>query len=412
MIPVPEKRIARFEKLGLGMFVHWGLYSLIGKGEWFFDSKTMPMTEYEKLMGQFTAEDFDGRGLARFAKKSGMKYIVLTTRHHDGFSLYDTCGLNEYDAPHSACGRDLVREFVDGCRAEGIVPFFYHTTLDWHNPDFENDFDKYQEYLRRSVEILCTNYGEIGGLWFDGNWSKPADAWDEDALYSMIRKKQPNAMIINNTGLSARGFVGNSYIDSVTFEQGRPSPINREGAKKYVAAEMCQTINTHWGIGKNDFMSKSLPYLIETLCACRRYGANYLLNIGPAASGAVTPFQQAMLEELGRWISISGDALYDGTPTEIVSIGKDFALNAGGKTYLFIHDLSTAGSEHVVVGGAGIGPRAFKNVQGKIKNIKWHDNSFPLDFTQDTANGLLCVNCNGYDYGENLVVRVAEIDYE
>ena len=150
-----------------------------------------------------------------------MKYITLTTRHHEGFSLYDTQGLSNYDAVHSPAGRDLVKEFVEGCRAEGIIPFFYHTTLDWYQESFNKDFEAYLKYLRDSVRILCTNYGEIGGMWFDGNWSKPNEDWKLDKLYGMVRELQPEAMIIDNTGLRNRGEIGHPEIDCVTFEQGR-----------------------------------------------------------------------------------------------------------------------------------------------------------------------------------------------
>ena len=169
---IPEARIERFEKMGLGLFVHWGLYSQLGMGEWTYHIHNRNMQEYKKLLNTFTAEKFDAETLVLTAKNTGCKYINLTTRHHDGFSLYDTCGLNDFDAPHSAAGRDLVKEFVDACRKYDIAPFFYHTTLDWYNSDYNDNFDKYLDYLRKSIEILCTNYGKIGGLWFDGNWSK------------------------------------------------------------------------------------------------------------------------------------------------------------------------------------------------------------------------------------------------
>ena len=412
MIPVPEKRIANFEKMGFGLFIHWGLYSQLGQGEWVQNLAPIDMKEYVKLMNTFTARDFDGREIAKTAKAAGMKYAILTTRHHDGFSLYDTCGLNEYDAPHSACGRDLVREFVDGCNSEGILPMFYHTTLDWHNSLFDSDFKEYQKYLRASVEILCKNYGPIGGLWFDGNWSKKDVDWEEDALYSMIRNLQPDAMIINNTGLDARGHIGNSYIDSVTFEQDKPALINRDGAEKYVAAEMCQTLNTHWGLGAMDFKYKSLPEVIETLCFCRKYGANYLLNVGPTAEGKILPIQKAMLEEVGRWIAMTAKgSLYEGKPSAIKSYGKDFILDAGNKSYLYVHDLGVEGHDNIVIGVEGLGPRSFKNAKRKVKNVKWTDSGDNLNFTQDTQTGLLCVHCTGYTYGQNLVVRVAEIEY-
>jgi len=155
MIPKPLQRVEYFEKLGYGMFIHWGLYSLLGKGEWAQSIYKIPIEEYQKLQSRFTAEDFDGREIAKVAKQAGMKYAVLTTRHHEGFSLFDTCGLNTFDAPHSPAKRDLVADFVSGCRQEGIIPFFYHTTLDWYQSSFKDDFATYLKYLRDSVVIMA-----------------------------------------------------------------------------------------------------------------------------------------------------------------------------------------------------------------------------------------------------------------
>ena len=129
-IPIPEKRISDFEKLGFGMFIHWGLYSQLGKGEWIMHINKIPKNDYCKLIDTFTASKFDARKIAKTAKNAGMKYITLTTRHHEGFSLFDTKGLSKYDVMHSACGRDLIAEYVGACNDEGIVPFFYHTTLE------------------------------------------------------------------------------------------------------------------------------------------------------------------------------------------------------------------------------------------------------------------------------------------
>lgn len=410
-VPVPEKRIADFENFGFGMFIHWGLYSQLAKGEWIQHFEKIPKEEYIRLKDTFTACDFDAKKIARLAKQAGMKYIVLTTRHHEGFSLYDTCGLNDFDAPHSPAGRDLVREFVDACREEEIKPFFYHTTLDWYQESFNQDFKSYLQYLRDSVEILCTNYGEIGGLWFDGNWSKPDEDWEEDALYQVIRRHQPNAMIINNTGLSHRGEAGNIELDSVTFEQGRPVPMDREGMPKYLAAEMCQTINAHWGIGDRDFNYQSLPSLIENLCACRKVGANYLLNIGPTAQGGVAKLQEALLESVGEWIRLCGQSIYQGKPCGVSGAGKDFALQKEGKLYFFIHDLAINGGADVTVGGiGGTGPRAFSGVTEAVKSIRWVDNGESLAFAQNLQEGMFCLNCTGYPYGSSLVVRVAEAE--
>lgn len=409
-IPVPEKRIAEFENMGMGLFIHWGLYSQMGCGEWVMNIAGIPKEEYIPLKDTFTAKGFDARKIARLAKRAGMKYITLTTRHHDGFSLYDTKGLCDYDAPHSAAGRDLVREFVDACNEEGIMPVFYHTTLDWYQESFENDFPAYLQYLRDSVEVLCSEYGKIGGLWFDGNWSKHGADWEEDKLYAVIRKHQPDAIIVNNTGLDARGAVGNPELDSVTFEQGRPTPMNREGMPKYLAAEMCHTMNDHWGYGSGDLHYKSLPEMIETLCACRKVGANYLLNIGPDGDGNVVKMQEAMLESMGYWVENCGQSIYRGKPSKILGQGKNFALEADGKAYLYIHDMCVLGDANVTVPGGGLGWKDFDRVKGKVKKVSWSDNGEELEFTQDGEH--LVVNATGFPYGKNFVVRVADVEFK
>ena len=160
--------IENFKKMGFGMFNHFGLYSILGKGEWVLSQGKIDHAKYNELTKKFKVKKDWAKQLVKTAKAAGCKYITLTTRHHDGFSLYDTKGLNDFDAPHSAAGRDLIKEFVDECNKEGIVPFFYHTLLDWYNPDYKNNFPKYIDYLVKSIEILCTQYGKIGGFWFDG----------------------------------------------------------------------------------------------------------------------------------------------------------------------------------------------------------------------------------------------------
>ncbi len=409
-IPKAEKYVLDFEQHGLGLFVHWGLYSQLGKGEWIFHESDIEMDEYKKLKDSFTAEDFDAEKLVLTAKNTGCKYITLTTRHHEGFSLYDTCGLNDFDAPHSPAKRDLIKEFVDACNKHGIVPFFYHTTLDWYNKDFDENFDEYLEYLRKSVETLCKNYGKIGGLWFDGNWSKPNSDWKETELYKTIRKYQPEAIIVNNTGLENRGRTGNPEIDSVTYERGKPIPINREGMEKYVAGEMCETINDHWGIGNFDVNYKSPAELIKTLCACRMVGTNLLLNIGPTAQGGVDPYQEQLLNLIGRWMGIFGEAIYNGRPVAAKSTSDNFVLKSvnGDALYIFAHDLGQKGNINVVTGKENSGVFAFSNVKDEIKTIKWMDNDEELSFSQ--SGDVLSVNLTAQNYGDSFVVRVAKAE--
>jgi alpha-L-fucosidase len=404
-----ENRIKKFENLGFGMFVHFGLYSVHGKGEWAYNINITPK-DYEKLFYSFSPDKDWAKNLVSAAKGAGCKYITITTRHHDGFSLYDTCGLNEYDAPHSAAGRDLIREFVYECNKEEIVPFFYHTLLDWHEKSYKENFPKYLEYLRASVEILCKNYGKIGGLWFDGMWDKKDENWEEDELYSLIRKYQPDAMIINNTGLSARGELGHIELDSVTFERGRPRPIKLDDSPKYIASEMCQIFGNYWGYAKRDFNFKSLIEIIEDFCICRRYGANYLLNIGPMGNGQLRPLDKAMLGALGEWVDIYKEALYLPRPAkiEIKNKEKNFLLKGNGCYYFFAYDLEVSANINVELAKEKLDRNNVFTFNEKIKSIKWLDNGEDVVFTQD-GEKVTIINVPQL-YGEHYVVRIAKIE--
>lgn len=401
--------IKEFEKLGLGMFVHFGLYSIHGKGEWAHGRNISP-EDYEKLFDQFCPDPDWAEDLVLTAKNAGCKYITLTTRHHDGFSLYDTCGLNEYDAPHTPAKRDLIREFTDACNKYGIVPFFYHTLLDWREKSYKENFPEYLKYLRASVEILCKNYGKIGGLWFDGMWNKKDADWEEDALYSLIRKYQPEAMIINNTGLSALGEAGHIELDSVTFERGRPFPINQEGAPKYLASEMCQIFANHWGYAKRDFNFKSLAEIIEDFCNCRKYGSNFLINVGPMGNGKLRELDRAMLNALGEWTDIYSEALYLPRPANISVDGKEkeFLLKGDGCYYFFAYDLPMVGNVNVELAKADPQYNNTFRLPEKVKSVYWLDNRQDLNFVQE--GDLVTLTTVPQLYGEQLVVKIAKIE--
>ena len=361
--------IERFKKLCFGLFCHFGLYSMLGRGEWALAIHQLDKAEYNAQMANFVVDQDWAKKLVETAKSAGCKYITLTTRHHDGFSLFDTCGLNEFDAPHSACGRDLVREFVDACNAKGIIPFFYHTLLDWHHPDYDTDFPSYIDYLIQSVELLCKNYGKIGGLWFDGFWNKPDADWQFDRLYATIRKYQPEAMIINNTGLSALGEVGHPEIDSVTFERGKPSPVDT--SKKPIAGEMCEVINSHWGHAAGDICFKSIPALIETLLECRKYNCNFLLNAGPTADGTLTVIETEILKYIGVWVKENAEVVYDAVPAEITAENADVYVN-GEYYYAVIRDVPMAADVNVQLEGAA---RLVKlHTEKTVTDAIWLDN--------------------------------------
>ena len=403
-----KQYIKDFEKLGFGMFVHYGLYSVLGKGEWAKLSFQMSDDAYFSLCKQFQPEPDWAKQLVTQAKQAGCKYITLTTRHHDGYSLFDTCGLNMLDAPHT-CGRDLVREFVNACREQNIIPFFYHTLLDWHEESFENNFPEYLKYLRKSVEILCTNYGKIGGLWFDGMWSKPDADWEEDALYRCIRTHQPEAMIINNTGLSALGQLGHIELDSVTFERGKPSPLNMEGAPKYIASEMCQIFADHWGYAAEDFNFKSPADMIRDLVTCRRYGSNLLMNVGPMGNGLLRQMDAAIYNLMGQWIALNGEAIYEPRPSgiEVENKPDDFILKKDNTYYLFCDKLPMSADPNVTRNQETLFQDKFK-LDKKIKTVTWLDNNEPVAFEQNGEQ--VIIKTVPYTYGRQLVIRVAKIE--
>ena len=412
-IPVAPQYIKDFEQLGFGMFVHYGLYSQLNSGEWTYKYRFngKDMENYQKL-----AESFDCVGMhdiVSTAKTAGCKYICLTTRHHEGFSLYDPCGLSYFNALNSPAGRDIIAEFVEECRKADIVPFFYHTTLDWHHPDFENNFDAYLDYLYKSVEILCTNYGKIGGLWFDGNWSKPDADWQEDKLYKMIHRLQPEAMVINNTGLNARGEMGNCEIDSVTFERGMAEPLDRRGKPKYMAGEMCETLCDHWGIA-DDINFKPVKALIESLCNCRKVGANFLLNIGPNPDGTVPTMQKGIMESIGRWMNLYGTAIYNGRPYITYKDKKEFVLKDikdENTAYIFKFDLGFGtGDVNVSLGFEQGGANALEKFDREVLSIEWMDNNEELEFSQ--KDDKLLVNFTGFSYGQSYCVRVAKVTFK
>lgn len=411
-IPTPAPHVAAFESLAFGMFVHWGLYSQLGRGEWVENIERIPRDEYLKLMKTFTAKDYDAKKLVATAKRAGMTYITHTTRHHEGFSLYDTRGLSDLDVTHTPAKRDLVREFIEECRRQGMVPMLYHTTLDWNDKRFDSNWDAYQEYLRKSMELLCTRYGKIGGFWFDGNWSRPKANWYETELYAIVRKHQPEAIIINNSGMDAQGKGGHPEVDSVTFERGRPSPIAREGAKKYVAAEMCHTMNFHWGVANKDFNYLSPAQVIEELCLARRAGANLLMNIGPQTHGRVPDYEAAALARVGDWLAMHGGrdgVMYRGRPCGILGEDDDFALAVGDEVYLFVTGLTQTSNWQLQDKSRGPGPRAFSGVSRPYSQAEWLDNGQKLKIEQDQSAKKLILHATGYPYGTNTVVRIARL---
>lgn len=393
--------VKRFENKAFGLFVHFGLFSMFAEGEWTEHLKPHDKTAYEKSIERFNPSKTWAKELVSAAKNAGCKYITLTTKHHEGFALYDTCGLSEFDAPHSLCRRDLVKEFVDECNKQGITPFFYHALLDWHDENYKTNFPKYIDYLCESVEILCKNYGKIGGLWFDGMWDKPNEDWQEDRLYSTIRKYQPEAMIINNTGLNALGKVGHNELDSVTFERGKPAVIN--SPNRPVAGEMCQVLNDHWGYAKNDLNYKPVREIIENLVDCRGCNCNFLLNIGPMGNGKIRGIDKEYLKLIGQWIRANKGFIYNVKKSDLTAENA-LILTDGKYHYAVLKNVGVRGDGNVTKVGEDYIVRV--KTSKKIKNAKYLDNGERTEF----KNGVLAQKT--FAYGNSLSLRVVRFELE
>ncbi|MCQ2796702.1 MAG: alpha-L-fucosidase [Bacilli bacterium] len=394
--------VKRFEKLGFGIFVHFGLYSMVAKGEWYLCSNPKAKKEkYESLMHKFNVSKNWAKDLVKTAKKIGAKYITITTRHHDGFSLYDAGKLSDYDAPHSASKRDLIKEFVDECNKEGIIPFFYHTLIDWHHPTYTSDFNNYLDYLYKSVEILCTKYGKIGGLWFDGFWSKPNADWKFDRLYQMIKSYQPEAMIINNTGMSDRGKVSHPLVDSLTFERGRPT--TQEESDRPRACEMCETITDHWGYTKKDITFKPAKELIDTLLTCRYYNSNLLLNIGPKGNGILPTMEKSTLLAIGEFLKANKFFIYDVKKADIEAENA-MLLKDDKHYYAAVTGVEMVADPNVAINH--VAKTITIKTNKKIKNAKYLDNNHKAKIENDQ------IKVEPFAYGESLYARVIQFDLE
>ncbi len=299
--------VERFRRDRFGMFIHWGLYALLERGEWVMHRERIPVADYEALAGRFAAERFDADAWAGLAAEAGQRYLVITSKHHDGFCLFDTAR-TDYKVTRTPFGRDPLAELADACRRAGVRLGFYHSLLDWHHPDYGRDWAAYRDYLHGQVRELCTNYGPVCEIWFDGHWLngeqpkaawfRPTDTWDFPRLYDMIHTLQPDCLIGNNH--HGRPLAGE---DIQIFEQDLPGENSagfNEAAPADLPLETCITINRSWGYRADDAEHKSVEQLAALLDRCGRLGCNLLLNVGPRPDGTIPEPHVERLRALGR----------------------------------------------------------------------------------------------------------------
>lgn len=303
-----------FREARFGMFIHWGVYSLLGRGEWVMNNERISIAEYQKLPGQFNPTKFSARDWVRLAKDSGQKYITITSKHHDGFCMYRSAltDFNIVDA--TPFRRDPTEELADECRRQGVKLFFYYSQLDWRHPDYfprgrtgrasgrpeRGDWNRYKEYYIGQVRELCTNYGEIGGLWFDGWWDRPEADWGHDELYGMIHQLQPQALVGNNHHRAP--YPGEDFQ---MFEQDLPGE-NSSGFNTaqpaHLPFETCKTINRSWGLNTKDQRHRSAEELTRYLIQAAGRDANLLLNTGPLPTGEILPEHRERFLAIGKWL--------------------------------------------------------------------------------------------------------------
>jgi alpha-L-fucosidase len=373
-----DKRMEWWREARLGMFIHWGLYAVpagqwngkTGYGEWIREEAHIPVDEYEKFQPQFNPVNFDADAWVRMARDAGMKYITITTKHHDGFALFDS-KLTDWDIMGTPFKRDIMAEMATACRKYGVKMCWYHSIMDWHHPDYlprrgweaasrpanGADFDRYVTYLRNQVTELLTNYGDIGVMWFDGEWESTWNNTYGKPLYDLCRTLQPNVIVNNRVGVDRGGMAGDGGPQQVGDFSTPEQYIPATGLPG-VNWETCMTMNEHWGYNSHDANWKSSPQLIRNIVDIASKGGNYLLNVGPRADGTFPPESAQRLKDIGAWMRVNGDGIY-GTSASVFDTlpwGRSTTRRDGNKTTLFLHVFEWPKDGRLIVPGIGNQP--------------------------------------------------------
>jgi len=364
-----------FQDAKFGMFIHWGVYSVLGDGEWVMHQKQMTVPEYEKLPPQFNPTEYDPQEWVALAKSAGMKYITITSKHHDGFAMWDS-QISDYDiVERTPYRKDVLKMLADECAKEGIKLFFYHSHLDWHHPDYfprgrtgqhsgrpdEGDFNRYLDYMDSQIEELAGGgYGELGGFWFDGWWDQQNREegqspkathidWRLNRTYDLIHRLQPQALIGNNHHVAP--FPGEDFQ---MFEKDLPGQnttgFSADATIGQLPLETCETINKSWGFNKTDESFKSTEELIHYLVRAAGYNSNFLLNVGPTPQGTIQEEFRVRLTEIGEWLVRNGESIYGtrGGPMD----PQDWGVTTQKDGLIYLHVLSEDTPEVIVIPGS------------------------------------------------------------
>ena len=352
-----------FQDSKFGLFIHWGIYSVLGAGEWVMEERGpasytgrpgIPASQYDRLAAQFNPTQFDAREWVALAKAAGMKYITITSKHHDGFAMYDSSLTDWNIVDRTPYGRDVLAELAEACREEGLKLFFYYSQLDWRHEDYfprgrtgrqagrpENgNWDNYIDFMNGQLRELLTNYGEIGGIWFDGMWDKWDAPWRLDETYRLIHQLQPQTLIGSNHHLAP--LPGEDFQN---FEHDLPG----ENTTGYNTTEIgtlpfetAETINQSWGFNLTDHDYKSTDDLIRYLVNAAGRNANFLLNVGPMPNGKIQGEFEERLHGIGHWLDEYGDSIY-GTRNGPIEPGP-WGVSTAKQDTVYLHVLNWSDS--------------------------------------------------------------------
>ena len=400
-IPTKENLEARewFQDARFGLFIHWGVYSVLGDGEWVMNNQNISIKEYEKLSTFFNPVYFNAEEWVLMAKNAGMKYITITSRHHDGFSMFDSKASDYNIVDRTPYGKDVLKMLAEACRKHDIKLFFYYSQLDWYRDDYfprgrtgtgiegrgEGNWNDYIDFMKAQLTELLTNYGEIGGIWFDGEWDQIK--WDGkrfgtkimdfklEEVYKLIHDLQPQALIGSNHHLAP-----NPGEDFQMFEKDLPGRSTKSFATKSedignLPLEVCETINGSWGFNLKDRKHKSKKDLVQYLVKAAGYDSNLLLNVGPMPNGRIQKEHIKSLKEVGNWVNVYGKTIY-GTRRGPIDPTDEIASTQIDNT-VYIHLLNNSKKTYFI-----------ENFNPKIKDFKYFDSNQKVSY-EKTNSGLI-----------------------
>ena len=380
-----EARMKWWHEARFGMFIHWGLYSTLGRHEWVMEEEGIPVAEYEQQAKLFKPKPNAARDWARLAKQAGQKYMVMTTKHHEGFCNFDS-KLTNYNAAQQGPGRDLVKEYVEAVRAEGLRVGFYYSLMDWHHPDGarcltdEAARRRFVDYIHGHVRELLTNYGKIDILWYDVNWPLNAQQWESEKMNDMVYKLQPEIIVNDRNGLPG---------DFTTPEQTIRASTR--------AWESCMTMNGSWGYQKADDNWKTPKTIVRNLVTCAHDTGNYLLNIGPKPDGSIPEESVRILTAVGKWMEHNGSTIYKSDKCQ--PHASEFAGFSRQGNTLFMHVHFWPGST-VSLGGLRNKVKSARLLAGG-KDVKFVQDDFRVRFTglpekaPDDPVTTIAIECDG-----------------